>query len=102
MVVSFNVTPIGQGADLEQQIAEIIRIVDSSGLSYQTHAMATEVEGEWDEVMSVIKQAHETGRKFSGRVLTHITIDDHVGAKHDMSSMLQDVEEILGKSLERV
>lgn len=102
MVVSFNVTPVGEGTDLEQQIAEIIRIVDASGLSYQTHAMATEIEGEWAEVMSVIKQAHEAGRKFSGRAITHITIDDHVGPQHDMSSKVEDIQQILGKSLERV
>jgi uncharacterized protein YqgV (UPF0045/DUF77 family) len=62
--------------------------------------MATEIEGEWDEVMAVVKAAHDTGRRFTGRVLTSITIDDREGAEGRIDGKISDVEDILGKSLD--
>ena len=38
-------------------VAEAIRVVRASGLPNETNAMFTNIEGEWDEVMAVVKQA---------------------------------------------
>ena len=101
MIVSFSVVPIGCSTELRQQVSEIIRVIDGSGLPYRTTAMATEVEGTWEEVMPVVKAAHEAGRTFTGRVLTHIAIDDREGAAGRLEGKVREVEEILGKKLER-
>ncbi len=101
MVVSFSIVPIGSGTELREQISEILRVVDESGLPYRLTAMATEIEGDWDEVMAVIKAAHEVGRRFSGRVLTHIAIDDREGFEGRLEGKVKDVEALAGKRLER-
>ena len=101
MVVSFSVVPLGTGTEYREQVAEIVRIIDESGLKYRLGAMATEVEGDWDEVFAVIKACHEAGRSFSGRVLTHIAIDDREGFTERLSGKVSDVDDILGKKLER-
>jgi len=101
MVVFFSIVPIGAGQELKQQISEIVRVVDRSGLPYRLTAMGTEVEGDWDEVLPVIRKAHDTGRSFTGRVLTHIIVDDREGLSGRLKGKVQDVAAILGKMPER-
>lgn len=57
MIVAFSVTPLGVGEDVGAYVADAVRIVRSSGLPNRTDAMFTSVEGEWDEVMAVVKAA---------------------------------------------
>jgi uncharacterized protein (TIGR00106 family) len=59
MIAAFSVTPLGTGADVGRAVAEAVRIVRASGLPNETNAMFTTLEGEWDEVMAVIKQASD-------------------------------------------
>ncbi len=101
MLASFSVVPIGSGTELKEQVAEIIRAIDASGLPYRVHAMCTEVEGEWDRVMAVVKRAHDIGRRFSGRVLTTIVVDDREGFDGRIEGKVKDVEGILGKKASR-
>jgi uncharacterized protein (TIGR00106 family) len=101
MIVSFSVVPAGTGTELKEQIAEVLKVVDQSGLTYRLTAMSTEIEGDWDEVMGVIKDAHEAARRFSGRVVTSITVDDHKGRTGRLTGKVEDVEGVVGKKLER-
>jgi len=57
MLIAFSVTPLGVGEDVGEIVAEAVRVVRASGLPNQTDAMFTTVEGDWDEVMAVVKQA---------------------------------------------
>jgi len=50
MLVQFSIVPLGTGESVSQSVAEVIRIVDESGLPYRTNPMGTVVEGEWDEL----------------------------------------------------
>ena len=59
MLVAFALTPLGVGEEVGKQVAEAIRVVRESGLPNRTDAMFTTVEGEWDEVMDVIRRAVE-------------------------------------------
>jgi uncharacterized protein YqgV (UPF0045/DUF77 family) len=57
MLVAFSVTPIGAGESVGDAVAEAVRVVRASGLPNRTDAMFTTIEGEWDEVMAVVKRA---------------------------------------------
>ena len=59
MLVAFSITPLGVGEDVGREVAEAVRVVRASGLPNRTDAMFTTIEGEWDEVMDVIKRACE-------------------------------------------
>jgi uncharacterized protein (TIGR00106 family) len=59
MLVAFSITPLGVGEGVGRQVAEAVRVVRDSGLPNRTDAMFTTVEGEWDEVMDVIRRACE-------------------------------------------
>jgi len=57
MLVAFSVTPLGVGEGVAEYVADAVRVVRDSGLPNRTDAMFTTVEGDWDEVMAVVKQA---------------------------------------------
>lgn len=101
MIVEFSVLPIGKGESLGELVAKIIDIVDVSGLPYKLTSMGTIVEGEWDDLMELIKECHFKMRQNSRRVMTFITIDDREGAKKRLEGKIEDVEEILGRKLKK-
>ena len=53
-IAAFSVSPSG-AEEVGAAVAEAVRLVRESGLENETNAMFTNVEGEWDEVMAVIK-----------------------------------------------
>jgi uncharacterized protein (TIGR00106 family) len=101
MLVEFSIIPVGEGVHLSGPIAEVLRLVDASGLPYQLTPSGTCVEGGWDEVMSLLKQCHEHMRKTSVRVIWTIKIDDEEGAHDKLRSHITAVEEKVGRPLRR-
>lgn len=59
MLVAFSVAPGAAGPDgsVHDAVARAVRIVRESGLPNRTDAMFTTIEGDWDEVMAVVKAA---------------------------------------------
>lgn len=101
MLASFSVAPMEVSGGVKHLIAEILKIVDESGLPYQLGPMNTTVEGETDEVMEVILRCHRRMLELAPRVLTNISIDDRRGATGRLEGKVRDVEELLGKRLRR-
>jgi len=101
MIVEFSIVPIGRGEELAGAVARILDIVDKSGLPYQLTAMGTLVEGDWDGVLGLVRRCHEAMRGETGRVLTHIAIDDRPGRSGRISGKVRDVEETLGRPLKK-
>ena len=99
MVVNFTVVPIGKDSSLSAKVAEVLKIISDSGISYKLHSMGTILEGEWDEIMRLIKKCHKKILKDSDRVLTTITIDDRKGRTDRIAGKVKSVEEKLGEKL---
>ncbi len=56
-LVAVAIAPFGVGDELAEHVAEVVRVIRESGLPSKTSSMFTEIEGEWDEVMRVVKEA---------------------------------------------
>ena len=56
-LVAVAIAPFGVGDELAPYVAEAIRVIRDSGLPHRTTSMFTEIEGEWDEVMQVVRDA---------------------------------------------
>ena len=96
MLVAFSVTPIGtRNASVATDVAEAVRIVRASGLPNRTDAMFTSIEGEWDEVMDVIKRACESVVAKTGRVSLVLKADIRPGVTNALEEKVRAVEELL-------
>lgn len=92
MLAAFSLTPLGTGDSVGAAVAEAIRLVRSSGLAHETNAMFTNVEGEWDEVMDLIRRCIERLGEDAPRVSAVIKLDvrpGHDGALHDKVDSLE-------------
>ena len=99
MLAEFSIVPVGVGESVSIYVAECMKIVEESGLSYRLNPMGTVVEGEYEEVMAVISACHMRVAGMCDRVLTTIRIDDRKGADDALRSKIESVEEKLGKRL---
>ena len=101
MLIEFSIVPIGTSSSLSAKIAEVLDIVDASGLPYRLTPMGTIVEGEWDELMRLVKRCHRRMMRHEERVLTRIIIDDRKGKKGRMDRKVRSVEKRLGRPLRK-
>lgn len=56
-LIAVCIAPCGTGDEYAPYVAEIVKIIRQSGLKNRTNSMFTEIEGEWDDVMAVVKKA---------------------------------------------
>ncbi|MEC3951907.1 MTH1187 family thiamine-binding protein [Nocardia sp. CDC153] len=95
MIVAFSVSPLGVGADVGRAVAEAVRVVRASGLPNETNAMFTTIEGEWDEVMAVVKQATDAILAVSPRCSLVLKADIRPGVTEGMKTKVEAVERYL-------
>jgi uncharacterized protein (TIGR00106 family) len=95
MLVAFSVTPIGAGEDVGAQVAEAVRVVRASGLPNETTSMFTTLEGEWDEVMDVVRRATEAVAAAGGRVSLVLKADIRPGVVDALHAKVATVERYL-------
>jgi uncharacterized protein (TIGR00106 family) len=98
MIVAFSITPLGVGEGVGRAVAEAVRVVRASGLPNDTDAMFTLVEGEWDEVMAVVRQATDAVLAVAPRASLVLKADIRPGVTGAMTSKIEAVERYLAES----
>ena len=96
MLCAFSITPLGTGASVGDTVADAVRIVRDSGLPNETNAMFTNVEGDWDEVMALLKRCVDAVAAEAPRVSVVVKIDHRPGATDMLHSKVASVERHLG------
>ena len=99
VLLEFSMTPLDKGASVGAYVARSLDIVDKSGLPYQLTAMGTIVEGEWQEVMSVVSACFEAMRVDCDRISTQVRIDYRAGSGGRLRSKVESVQRRLGRQL---
>ncbi|MET9020953.1 thiamine-binding protein [Actinopolymorpha sp. NPDC004070] len=97
MIVAFSISP-ASGADdgsVSEAVAEAVRVVRESGLPNETNAMFTNIEGEWDEVMAVVKRAVDVVAATSPRVGLVLKADIRPGHTGELTGKVERVERLL-------
>jgi uncharacterized protein (TIGR00106 family) len=92
MIVAFSVTPLGVGEDVAEYVADAVRVVRASGLPNRTDAMFTTIEGEWDEVMAVVKSAVEAVAVRAPRVSVTLKADIRPGVTGGLDAKVESLE----------
>jgi uncharacterized protein (TIGR00106 family) len=95
MIVAFSVTPLGVGESVGEAVAEAIRVVRESGLPNRTDAMFTSIEGEWDEVMDVVRRAVDAVAALAPRVSLVLKADIRPGVTDGLTGKVERVERYL-------
>lgn len=93
MLVAFSVSPAGGATDsVSEAVAAAVRVVRDSGLPNETNSMFTIVEGEWDEVMDVVRRATEAVAAAAPRVSLVLKADIRPGHTGQLRAKVDRVE----------
>ena len=92
MLCAFSITPLGVGDSVGAQVAEVVRLVRESGLPNETNAMFTNVEGDWGDVMALLRRCVETVAEHAPRVSVVVKIDYRPGAVDMLHGKVASVE----------
>ena len=97
MIVAFSISPTtgDETGGVSEAVAAAVRVVRESGLPNETNAMFTNVEGEWDEVMAVVKKAVDVVAEVSPRVGLVLKADIRPGYDGQMTAKVERVERAL-------
>jgi len=102
MFVELSIVPWAAPCHWSDQLAEAPKLVDPSGLPYVLTPSGTCIDGEWDEVMTLVRRCHERVRRSSPHVLTSIRIEDEEGGRDQLTRNIASVEEKLGRPLRKL
>ncbi|MBM9460583.1 thiamine-binding protein [Nocardioides sp. zg-536] len=97
MIVAFSISPstADETGGVSEAVAAAVRVVRESGLPNETNAMFTNIEGEWDEVMAVVKRAVDAVAAVSPRVSLVLKADIRPGFTGELSAKVERVEQAL-------
>ena len=96
-LVAVAIAPFGVGDELSQHVAEVVKVIRESGLPNETHSMFTEIEGEWDEVMRVVKEATFVLAQKGIRTEVVLKADVRPGYEHMMQNKVAIVDKVLAE-----
>lgn len=110
MIVAFSVSPSGArpaeaghapsdvpADSVHEAVAAAVKVVRESGLPNRTSSMFTEIEGEWDEVMDVIKRATEAVGRYGTRVSLVLKADIRPGHTGEIEGKVERLERALAE-----
>jgi len=94
MIVAFSISPgvADESGGVSEAVAEAVRVVRESGLPCETNAMFTNIEGEWGEVMAVVKQAVDVVAARSPRVGLVLKADIRPGYDGQLTAKVEHLE----------
>ncbi|WP_019552700.1 MTH1187 family thiamine-binding protein [Propionispira raffinosivorans] len=96
-LVAVAISPCGTGEELSAEVAEVVKVIRESGLPNHTTSMFTEIEGEWDEVMRVVKAATFVLAEKGIRTEVVLKADIRPGFTNMIHSKVEKVNTILEK-----
>ncbi|MDR6119069.1 uncharacterized protein YqgV (UPF0045/DUF77 family) [Aeromicrobium sp. SORGH_AS981] len=94
MLAAFSISPVSadESGSVAAAVAEAVRAVRASGLPCETTSMFTTVEGEWDEVMAVVKAAVDAVAAVSSRVSLVLKADIRPGFTGQLTAKVERLE----------
>lgn len=96
VIVDLCVVPLGVGVSVSEYVAECQRVLAARGLRTELHAYGTNIEGEWDEVMSAIKECHEAVHRLGApRITTTLKLGTRTDRVQSMDDKVQSVRDKL-------
>jgi uncharacterized protein (TIGR00106 family) len=94
MIVAISISPVAadESGSVSESVAGAVKVIRESGLPHETNAMFTNIEGEWDEVMAVVKRAVFAVAETSPRVGLVLKADLRAG--YDTGQLTAKVERV--------
>ncbi len=101
VLLEFSMSPFDKGESLGPYVARIIDIIDKSRIQYKLTPMGTILEGEYDEVMAVVRDCFKELQTDCKRISISIKIDYRQGTQSRLESKINRIESLLGRKINK-
>lgn len=98
-LLEFSMSPFDKGESLSKYVSQSLKIIHESNIPYRINPMGTVLEGDWDEVMGVVKACFENMQKECNRISIAIKVDYRKGKKGRLKAKIKSIEDKLGFTL---
>src|SRR5699024_9473435 len=94
MLAAFSITANGNSAtdSHHDTVADVVQVVRESGLPNRTDSMFTTVEGDWDDIFAMLRQAVEAAQAHGTRVTLNLKADIRPGYTGELDGKLERLE----------
>ena len=99
MLLEFSIAPMDKGPSVGRYVARALDIVDRSGIPYRLNPMGTVLEGNWDEVMGVVRRCLEDLDRDCDRITITMKLDQRKGKTGALRTKVEEVERLVGRKL---
>ncbi|HEY9464893.1 MAG TPA: MTH1187 family thiamine-binding protein [Vicinamibacterales bacterium] len=87
-----SIIPIGVGVSLSKYVAACERVFRDAGLDPHLHAFGTEIEGEWDTVMTAVRRCHDVVHEMGApRITTTVKLSTRVDRQQSLADKVASV-----------
>ena len=98
VIIDLCLVPLGTGISVSQEVAACQRVLREAGLKTHLHAYGTNIEGEWDQVMTAIKRCHELVHQMGApRITSTLKFGTRIDRDQTMAQKVESVEQKLSK-----
>ena len=95
IIAEFAIFPTSEGVSVSKYVKEAIKVIESSGLKYETGGMSTTIEApDLDTLFKIIEKCHEAMAKMGAK---RIHIDLRVDHRLDVEASIESKLKALGK-----
>ena len=101
ILLEFSMSPMDKGESVSEQVSRSLKIIDESGVPYRLNPMGTVLEGDFDEVIGVVKKCFEAMKMDCKRITCGIKIDYREGKSGRLESKIASIENKLGKEVRK-
>ncbi len=101
MLLELSVIPLGRGRSISADVADMVKIIDASGLDYRLTATGTIIEGTWEQLMNLAQKCHTEMRRKTERVVTDMKLDDYAERSGRLAGAVASVERKVGKPVKK-
>jgi uncharacterized protein (TIGR00106 family) len=95
VLLEFSMSPLGKGESVGKYVTRSVDIIDKSGVEYRLNPMGTVLEGEWDDVMAVMRRCFLRMRQDCNRISCTVKIDYRKGHRGRLTAKTASVEKRL-------
>ena len=91
VIVEFSIFPMDKGESLSSYVARAMKLIQDSGLPYELNPMGTCVEGDWNDVMSLVDRCFQELQKDCKRISLALKADYRKGSTGRMKTKVESV-----------
>jgi uncharacterized protein (TIGR00106 family) len=92
-LIDFSIFPVDKGESVSPYVARVVKIIKTSGLSYKIGPMGTAIEGEWEELMSIVSRCFKELKKDCRRIYMSMKVDYRESGSNRIVSKVKSLDE---------